>query len=429
MSVRKKRYISIAVAIFLILRILLMMSTFHGDLAFIWAIPKTGRQEDMTKFYKSYAHDYPEFFHETSTIYYPPGSLFFVTSFLPSLQNMSPTLGGWLGQMHELLLTEKAQSGSELFQHTANKDTFFNIFLLKLPYLFIDFLVFLLVIHLSSPSSRRSIGLLWLINPINLYTTYVMGQIDILMVFLVLLAIWIFKKSWLLASISLVGAVMVKTYPIIIMPVVILLGSKTLQRAIIMGGFCVVLFIFLNFPFALQGAGVLQAAYLPGIMANPISCALRPDALYNCGKLFIGTALIFLFGIAVFRWFCSKNPFSYLLPAITAILCIFYFIYRGLLLNHYLLLTPFLHWAWHNTRDRWKLFCFYILSFASFIYVKPLLGDVFAPTAISWLMNIDIRALVAPVIRYENIAFITKIFLDALLITTVIQITKEKVSL
>ena len=44
----------------------------------------------------------------------------------------------------------------------------------------------------------------------------------------------------------------------------------------------------------------------------------------------------------------------------------------------------------------------------AFVYVKPLMGEVFVPTGIARIINAtDLRDLAAPWIRYENVSFVS----------------------
>lgn len=416
----KNKVLFVFLVIGILIKFLLMAVSFHGDLAFIWAIPSSVKIGNVFNFYKDYSFQYPDFYKSVSTVYYPPFSLAFVILFLPILRLFSSSLQPWLTNLQQMLLSGQATSGIELYISSIHRGIKFDLWLLKAPYFLVDTIIAFLIWKNFGPRIKQKLLLLWWFNPINLYVTYMMGQIDIVIVFFLVAAVLLVKKNNLAALISVVAALMVKTYALAVVPAFYLI-KQTYKQVVVLIMASVVIVLLTIYPFVKADSGSIISAFFPKIMASPISCEFRPDAFWSCGKL-LTTAGVLIYGL----WLISnsgqlieKKLFIYL---ITGWLALFYFAYRGLLINHYLALVPFLNFVWLKAGKIYKIIAFNALVFAIFVYVKPLMGELFVPVGVgSIIYALDLRDLVAPWVRYENITFILRIFLDILLLQVAIS--------
>lgn len=95
---------------------------------------------------------------------------------------------------------------------------------LKLPYLIFDILLGLLLYKLVDFRKSLVILALWMFNPISLYSTYMMGQFDIIPMFFTVVSLYLAAKNKLkLASLALGFGIAFKLYPIfLIIPLVLL---------------------------------------------------------------------------------------------------------------------------------------------------------------------------------------------------------------
>lgn len=420
----KRNYLIGFLAIGILIKFFLTIFAFHGDLAFIWAIPSTTPIKDIFTFYKDYSQRYPEFYQSVSTVYYPPLSLAFVILVLPFLRLFSSSLQPWLVNLQQMLFSGQFPSGKELYINSIHKGVLFDLWLLKMPYLLFDLAIAWMIWKKSDEKIKRRLLLLWWFNPINLYATYMMGQIDILIVFFLVAAVSLVKKNNWVALISVLAASAVKTYAVALVPVFYLIKQSYKQFAALTGVIVTGLF-FVIYPFARADYNSIIAAFFPKIMASPISCGFRPDALWSCGKLLMTTIVLF-FGLWIIlkkRLLVEKKLFVYLT---TGWLALFYFAYRGLLVNHYLILVPFLNFVWLKAEKFYKIIVFNLLVFVTFVYVKPLMSELLVPTGIEKLIAApDLRDLVSPWIRYEDIAFLARIFLDLMLLSVAINSVKK----
>lgn len=104
-----------------------------------------------------------------------------------------------------------------------------QLFLFKLPYLFTDIAsAFLLSGLFDDPKKKKWAFNLWMFNPVTIYATFMMGQLDILPVFFTILASYMIKKDkvgWGLFFLGVGGAY--KMYPLLLVPAAaFLLGTS-----------------------------------------------------------------------------------------------------------------------------------------------------------------------------------------------------------
>ena len=236
-------------AIGILIKFFLMTFSFHGDLAFIWAIPSTVKISDVFTFYKDYSQKYPEFYQSVSTVYYPPVSLWFVILTLPVLRFFSSSLQPWLVNLQQMLLSGQASSGKELYINSMHQGILFDLWLLKLPYFFFDIAVAWMIWKISGQKIKRGMLMFWWLNPINLYATYMMGQIDIIIAFFLVASVLLFKKHSLAALMLTLVALMVKTYALILVPIFFLIRQPIKQLTALVIATPTVIF-FVIYPFA-----------------------------------------------------------------------------------------------------------------------------------------------------------------------------------
>lgn len=95
-----------------------------------------------------------------------------------------------------------------------------QLFLFKLPYLFVDIGAAFLLAGLFDDQDKKKLAFkLWMFNPVTIYATFMMGQLDILPVFFTILSCYLIKKGkpgWGLFSLGLGGAY--KMYPLLLIP-------------------------------------------------------------------------------------------------------------------------------------------------------------------------------------------------------------------
>ena len=161
--------------------------------------------------------------------------------------NFIPTLWNGLGS---------AYSNNNLFSH---------LLFFKLPYLFVDVATgFLLASLFDKQNSKTKIFTLWMINPVTLYATFMMGQLDILPVFFVILSLCFVKQKKPYASlISLGVGGAYKMFPLLlIIPAALILKRELRQRIkLILAG--IAPFVLLSLPYLGSSAFRTMVLFTP----------------------------------------------------------------------------------------------------------------------------------------------------------------------
>lgn len=107
------------------------------------------------------------------------------------------------------------------------------LFFFKLPYLIFDLLVVLLLLKIfQNKPKKHQVVKFWLFNPIIIFTTYIFGRFDVIVIFLLLLALWAAQLGRpYRAMISLGLASLLRLYPVIlVLPFALMLNQERRQR-------------------------------------------------------------------------------------------------------------------------------------------------------------------------------------------------------
>lgn len=213
----------ILVALAIILRIFLATVTLHSDL---WAFDFASGyfSQGVVNIYEK-LHNLPldygvAKFYGTDFFTWPP-----LTYFL-------------LGSLHFILTPF---FDAEFFKLTftnlelATKDPglFRQIFLLKLPYFLFDLGILILLVKIFREKRQKILAAaFWLLNPVALYSTFMIGQFDVIPTFFVVLATFLAlrrKHDLALLSLGIGGAL--KIFPLLlILPAVLVLERNFRQR-------------------------------------------------------------------------------------------------------------------------------------------------------------------------------------------------------
>jgi len=201
----------------IIVKIFLSFSTFHPD---ILAFQLGGSLISSGKIFDLYEHSLPSI----AILNYPPAIYWYhgIFNFL-----FSTILGSSI--INNYLAVDEVVLG----------DFYFNIhlLLLKIPYLVFDVLAGWFLIKLfTSTKEKLVVFMLWNFNPINLYSTYMMGQFDIIPVFFTTLFLYfLYQRKWSLSALSLGAGMAFKIYPLFLLIPLMLSKSQHLDRLKLFG--------------------------------------------------------------------------------------------------------------------------------------------------------------------------------------------------
>lgn len=220
MSIQKKPLIFILLAGILI-RLVLSAVTFHTDIQHFDLAGYVLGKGNLLNFY-----DYP-----AAVFNYPPAIYFSVGGLNWILTNLTDHT------FHNDFLFNFQNTLGDLRLHL-------HLILLKIPYLPFDAIIAYLLYNLFAAKKEKVLAFtLWMFNPWVLYSTYMMGQFDIIPTTFVVLALYIVAKKKDLNKKVFLGAILLgiggsfKIYPLLfLLPLAFLLNSWTKRiLAIILG--------------------------------------------------------------------------------------------------------------------------------------------------------------------------------------------------
>lgn len=160
-------------------------------------------------------------------------------------------LGSYQGLISPLLGPDFNSWISNADQNT-NKtfETYRYLFLLKFPYLIMEFLIIFFLLKLADNQVvKRRLLLFSLFNPASIFIIYVFSNVDVFPVLFVLLSLLsLSKKQYFLSGIFLGIGAGFKAYPLVLLPFFVLAAPQIKQRiSLILGSLGLSLLIILPF--------------------------------------------------------------------------------------------------------------------------------------------------------------------------------------
>ena len=106
-----------------------------------------------------------------------------------------------------------------------------HLLIIKIPLIIFDLLTGVILVFLFSESFRKKALWIWMLNPFTLWATSMIGQVDIMPTFFLILAFFLMRKNknnWAAVSLGM-GAAM-KSFPILIFPFFLFMFDKFSEK-------------------------------------------------------------------------------------------------------------------------------------------------------------------------------------------------------
>ena len=253
-----------------------------------------------------------------------------------------------------------------------------HLLYLKIPYLIFDFLALYFFVKLFEGKREKMYALIfWVLNPVSLYASYLIGQHDIIPTFFVILALYFIKKnsknSLVFASLALGFGAVFKIYPLLLLPVVFALAPNIKQRILVL--MCgIVPYILLVIPFINS----------KGFRTNALVASQTTKSLYAQIPISGGEAIILFIVVLFFFYllFMNIKIVKDLVWQRFFIVVLIFFVFTHYHPQWFLLLTPFLiiEIIKSNFKNIWAL-TLSLFSFSGllFFFDPSLTLGLFAP--------------------------------------------------
>lgn len=236
------------------------------------------------------------------------------------------------------------------------------LFILKLPYLFLDLsIAFLLLRFFKDELMRKKVFTLWLFNPFSLILLYLFSNVDIIPVSLSLVSLLlVYRQKLILASLCLGIAAGFKAYPLIFLPL-LLFYAKDFKQVIYMTIAALGIFAATIAPF--WSTAFQNAALVSGLTTRIVF----PGLSIGFGETLM-VSVITIFGL-LFYGFLKKERTHILYYYLGLLLLLFSFIHFHI--QWLLWLIPFVV-VFLVMRERLKVVTFVLISMA---FAIPLLYE------------------------------------------------------
>lgn len=333
----------------LLVRILIMPFTMDADIMWINYIPHQLSGAGVWDPYTFARDNFAGRILESRNPYYPP-LLFYMSAFFQViLQKFTPGMSAWFQQYASWLRLGGGYGLGHVICFSGSGDIFRNLFFLKLPLLLFDFAIGFMLLRLASDSKKAGfVFKLWMLNPVVLHSAYASGQIDIYATFFVVLALkFTMDKRPYLAVSSLAFGTLIKSYPLILVPVAVMYLAKSIRQFILLiAAFGLVMAAF-YLPTFILSDGYALVSLFPG---GTIGTSSTNIALLLMKALFFTGILILL--LHIYRQ--KRNGLTRLtLENYFFLVLLLFFAFQPIGVRFYIWLTPLLFLQMARDRKLW----------------------------------------------------------------------------
>lgn len=251
-----------------------------------------------------------------------------------------------------------------------------DLMFLKFPYLIFDLLVAVLLFKIFEKDTKKAwlAFFLWLFNPLSWYTSFMVGQFDIMPTFLVVLSAYLVTKDKnLLAAFCLGLGASLKMFPLFFLPILVfVLGRNIWQKLkFTLTGFLPYLVSMAPF---LNSAHFRQTVLFSGQSQKMLFMSLPVSGAEGIYLFVFGTMLVYFY--AAWRGE-KKNVWQYYFWLLLLFFSVTHFHPQW-----FLWITPFLIWA--AVESNFKQLWLGMISFACWLaitlFFEPsLFGGLFVP--------------------------------------------------
>lgn len=336
-----------------------MPVTLHGDLIFINYFPSFLSLHGVWDIYGYFGNTYLD----RGFTYYHPLVYLTVGFFQWIVLPLNPGFANFAEHVHRLMSAGNGPALLEYLKPFSGTERMRFVFFMKTPYLFFDLAILVAIQKIFiGETEKRSLTLLWLFNPVNLLSTYVIGQYRILGAFLVwLLMGFLVHHRRREAFLTLGFLCLVDNFPVFIAPLLFILYSRNIRECLknicwtaapllaVLAPWVVVSKGYVLYAYA---SPVIQRMSMQGILKSlPVESAVGAKMIFLA---FYGYLLFFL--VRLKKKKTEETLDFFFIFVATSLAVLFMLFATSLILFHYLMwVLPF--WVvWERRQKQHKLF-------------------------------------------------------------------------
>lgn len=420
----KNTWLIILVIISFCIKFLLMPISAHSDLFSINMFPPLLFQERVIDIFEYV----DKFDPHKGFSYYSPFTYYFF-GFIHYIFNLiTPSITEWMSSLRQIYLDGLMGQAVDFIHYAPSPNIFLDLFILKLPYLIADLAAVLIFFKISkSRIINKWHILVWVFNPVILYTTYIFGQYDILVILFILLGFLIIKKRLNIGFLILGIAGAFKIYPyLIIIPAAFIFG-KNLKEKLRLLVISFLPFIITTIPILINSPQLVLFTFFPKNIFHYKIILYSWDKYSPIIKyVLLATSYIGILAVAIFLKIKDKWKFAIGLSLVTFLLVI---ILAGRTHFHYLIWEIPLLILWFGARPKFVALVTLIqtISFASYkLLASQLQLGLFAPLAPDYFSNLPtFNSLINELIPYRIISTFGFVIFTATNVYLIISILNQ----
>lgn len=223
--IKKNKVVATFLIVSFLLKLALMPISVHSDLFAIESFPPLLLKEHVIDIF-SYMDK------KSFSYFYPPLTYYSFAFFELIIHFFSDTFLDWMNNLRVANLNGLEGQAVAYIKAVPNPKILKDLFLAKTPFLLFDIASLIVLLKFAKAKMIKSkSAVIWALSPVIIYTTYLFGQFDIIVLFFILLGFFLLRRNTKLGMLSLGIAAAFKSYPfIIVLPTAIIFGANFKQR-------------------------------------------------------------------------------------------------------------------------------------------------------------------------------------------------------
>lgn len=417
--IKNDLFFAAIISVSFFIKLTLMPISTHSDLFAVEMFPPLLFKENVIDIF-SYLDKKGE------SYFYPPLSYYLFGLFEFLLQNFSSSYLNWLDSIRSSYLNGLEGQADVFIKAAPNPNIFKDLFIAKAPFLIFDIGSLLVIFKfINKKILRRGSIYLWILNPVIIYTSYIFGQFDIIVLFFILWGFYLIRIHPKLGMLAFGVAGALKSYPFIVVLPVALIYGKDIKEKLKLIIIALTPFVVSIVPVLINSPHLALFTFFPKNMFHyrqPLEGWEKYSQLIKYSSLALSYSLILLLSSVIKlkdKWRTSIG--------ISLIVILLALTLAGRTHFHYLIweIPIIILWFRNNLKFLTFIILTQTLSFASYkLLANQLQLGLFAPINVDYFSSLPtINSLINQIISYRIIStsgFLVFTFVNLYLILTIL---------
>ena len=256
-----------------LIRVILMPFTFHGDLFFVHYFPFQLSHSGIWDVYGFFEDHY----FQRGYTYYGPLIYYVMAFFQWLLGPLDPGFGAFMSGIHERVYAAPF-SAMEYVKLFSSKELSYQLFWMKLPYLFADVGALVLLRRLfEDPRLKEKATIFWAFHPVVIFSGAMFGQYRSFTALLLWACLLFFYNKRLLFGAGCIGLLLLMDsyFPWLLVPVAVLVFGRNFKERIKISAAIALPYLAVMLPLT------VSSGYVWSIYFSPIARQMAEQSLFH----------------------------------------------------------------------------------------------------------------------------------------------------